>query len=82
MDDETIFLNNSESNQIYRICIRHGCTPEQADAIAIDLGKAEARSFAGQLERTFKEKFIQWFGGAVVTILAGIGLWLAGVLKV
>lgn len=81
-DDKTIFLNSNDANKLHRICTRNGCTPDMADAIAIEWGAAEARSFTGQLEATLKNKFLHWSGGAFVAVLLGLGAWFMDFIKV
>ncbi len=82
-DSGTIFINNDEANQVYRICINNGCTPDQANQIAIDIGKAQSKTVKGKLEADFKKQFERW-GSGIITAILGAGtaliLWFLDLL--
>lgn len=88
-EDTTVFLNDQEANRIYRICMRNGCTPEQADAIAIELGEVESQSFEGKIKKTITEKTLEFattkllpaFYGAIGVALTGAAVWFSGLIK-
>lgn len=76
MDDKTVYYNSNDANLLYRICTKHGVTPEQAELIAQEYGAAEARSFEGQLKKKMKEYAFKGIAGAVTLGGVAAASWL------
>lgn len=78
MDEQETVLgyNNDEANKIYRVCVNHGCTPDQANAIAVDIAQAYERSFEGQLKAKVRPVIIKGGIGFLTAVGIGVAGWL------
>lgn len=79
MSDETqIGLNNDDANQVFRICIKHKCKPDQAEAIAQEVNDAYERSAIGQAKRKLWPILITAGGTSLTAIIGGLTAYFLG----